>query len=71
MTKCTVRRYEQLDTSPETIDLQFANTDRFKENYSIGTRSSRRQQCIIISRRPSIACEPASRRGSLDFERYI
>ena len=39
MTGCTVRRYEQLETSPrrssKNCDLQFANTDRFTENYSI------------------------------------
>ena len=40
MTGCTVRRYEQLEISPETIEqkncyLQFANTDIFKGNYSI------------------------------------
>ena len=41
MTGCNVRRCEQLETSPETIDqelhLPFTNTDRLKENYSIDT----------------------------------
>ena len=34
---CIVSRYEQFETSLETIEqeLQFANSDRFKENYSI------------------------------------
>ena len=49
MTGCTVRRHEQLDTSPETIeqncDLQFANTDGFKENYSIDVMR-REQHCV-------------------------
>ena len=39
MTECTVRRYEQLETSPKRsskiCDLPIANTDIFKENYSI------------------------------------
>ena len=36
---CTVSQYEQFETSLETIEqeLQFANCDRFKENYSIDT----------------------------------
>ena len=35
MRGCTVSRYEQFETSPEMIEqeLQFANSDRFKENY--------------------------------------
>ena len=42
MTGCTVRRYEQLETSPETIEQELRpavsehrQTDRIKENYSI------------------------------------
>ena len=34
---CPVSRYEQFEISPETIEqeLRPANSDRFKENYSI------------------------------------
>ena len=46
MTGCTVRRYEQLETSPETIEQELRpavcehrQTDRFKENYSIDVLS--------------------------------
>ena len=42
MTGCTVRRYEPLETSPETIEQELRQvcslrtpTDRLKENYSI------------------------------------
>ena len=42
MTGCTFRRYERLETSPETIEQELRpavcehrQTDRFKENYSI------------------------------------
>ena len=42
VTGCTVRRYEQLETSPETIEQELRpvvcehrQTDRLKENYSI------------------------------------
>ena len=39
LTKCTVRRYGQVETSPETIEQELrpavCETDRFKENYSI------------------------------------
>ena len=42
MTGCTVRRYDQLETSPETIEQELRpevcerrQTDRLVENYSI------------------------------------
>ena len=42
MTGCTVRRYEQSETSPETIEQELRpavcerrQTDRLKENYTI------------------------------------
>ena len=42
MTGCTVRRYDQLETTPETIEQELRpavyerrQTDRLKENYSI------------------------------------
>ena len=36
---CTVSRYEQFESSLEMIEqeIQFAKSDRFKENYSIDT----------------------------------
>ena len=60
VTGCTVRRYEQLEVSPETIEQELRpavcerrQKDRqtdLKENYSIDARSSSRHQCISISR---------------------
>ena len=39
MRGCTVSRYEQFETTPRRLsknyDLQFANSNIFKENYSI------------------------------------
>ena len=42
MTGCTIRRYDQLETSPETIEQELRpavcerrQTDRLMENYSI------------------------------------
>ena len=42
MTGYAFRRYGQFETSPEAIencDLQFANGDRFKANYSVDASS--------------------------------
>ena len=46
MTGCTVRRYEQSETSPETIEQELRPavckhrlTDRLKENYSIDSKT--------------------------------
>ena len=47
LTGCTVRRFEQLETSPETIEQELRpavcerrQTDRLKENYSIDVLNS-------------------------------
>ena len=60
MTGCTVRRYEQLETSPETIEQELRpavcehrqtdrQTNRLKENYSIDS-------CVHIYERVSGLC---------------
>ena len=56
MTGCTVRRYEQLETSPETIEQELRSavcerrlTDRLKENYSIDIVTSGRGEHTMYS----------------------
>ena len=43
-------RYEQFDTSPKTVEQeQFANSDRFKENYSIDMILGKRAASCITN----------------------
>ena len=72
MTGCTVRRYEQLETSPETIEQELRPavcerrlTDRLKENYSIDDG-----ECDTDYSWSTVVASPMSVTG-LEFRGYV
>ena len=54
MTGCTSGGYDQLETSPEAFEIEFATcslrtpTDRLKANYSVDTLFSARVHASIV-----------------------